>query len=382
MRKKILTVVGARPQFIKASAISRAIAGDFSDLLEEVLVHTGQHYDDDMSQVFFDELLLPAPKYHLEISSKEHSNPTAAMMQALGKIFEAENPQALLVYGDTNSTLAAALEASFAGIPVIHVESGLRSFNKSMPEEINRILTDHVSTMLFAPTESAISNLVNEGFSKSINLNISRDHPAVFHCGDIMLDNALFFKKSANDKSSILSELNIADGEFFLATVHRDHNTDNPENLAAIMAALIKIGAESGKQIILPLHPRTNKMLRSTAMRETMYRLDSSPQVKVIPPVSYLNMISLVSNAAIIFTDSGGVQKESFFFQRPCVILRPQTEWIELVENGNAIITGADTGRIFAAYEFFNTKMELTWPSFYGNGNAAKFICEKIVSAF
>ncbi len=380
MKRKILTVVGARPQIIKASAVSRCIAANFSDQLEEVIIHTGQHYDDDMSQVFFDELRLPAPKFHLGIGEATLECPTAAMMAKLRKIFELEKPTAILVYGDTNSTLAAALEASFLAIPLIHIEAGLRSFNKNMPEEINRILTDHMSTMLFAPTSTALANLEREGFAIHNTQTVNRDHPAVQHCGDIMLDNALFFRKIAMANVGILSGLNISAGNFFLATVHRGFNTDDPEKLSAIMEALIRIGTDARMPVILPLHPRTAKMLNLPDLVELMSRLLTTPFIRMMGPVSYLDMIVLESNAALIFTDSGGVQKEAFFFQKPCVILRPQTEWVELVENGNAIIADTDPDKIFKAYKYFMGEIQLSWPPIFGNGKAAIAICRQIMA--
>ncbi len=382
MTKKILTVVGARPQIIKSAAISRAIAGPFADRLSEVIVHTGQHYDHEMSEVFFEELQIPKPRHNLAIGSSSHAVQTAAMLMGLEEVIKVDLPDAVLIYGDTNSTMAAALTASKLNLPIIHVESGLRSFNKSMPEEVNRIVADHLSSLLLAPTKQAIENLQKEGFQLEQFGPINADNPLAIHCGDVMLDNALHFSSRTELKSDILKKYGVEDQPFFLATIHRDANTDDPKRLTQIFTALLNIADHAGCKIIIPLHPRTMKMLNQDEHKELSSRLTPSNNIAIIEPVSYLDMIALESSASMIFTDSGGVQKESFFFKKPCIILRPQTEWTELVENGNALIVDADEEKIMNAYVHFTSKKDFTWPEFYGDGKAAEFICSQIIRLF
>ncbi|MEJ6776003.1 MAG: UDP-N-acetylglucosamine 2-epimerase (non-hydrolyzing) [Crocinitomicaceae bacterium] len=380
MKKKIITIVGARPQIIKSSAISRAISGVFKNDLEEIIVHTGQHYDENMSKVFFEEMMIPVPNYNLNVGSGSHGVQTAKMLEGLEDIFIKEQPNAVLVYGDTNSTIAGALSASKIHIPVIHVEAGLRSFNKAMPEEINRISCDHMSTMLFTPTQSGIDNLIKEGFKIGVSEKASIDHPHVYHCGDIMFDNSLFFSKTSEDKSTIISNLNLEINGFVLCTVHRDSNTDIKENMESIFQALLDIAENSGLKVILPLHPRTKAKMETQLSEDLFSAINESEMIKVIPPAGFLDIIALEKNARIIVTDSGGLQKESFFFQKPCVILRAQTEWIEIVENGNAILADCDYNRIINAFNSLLTREEFTYPILYGDGKAADFICKKIVT--
>ncbi len=376
--KKILTIVGARPQIIKSSAISRAVSGKFKAHLEEVIVHTGQHYDENMSDIFFNEMKIPRPKYNLNVGSGGHGAQTAKMLEGLEQIFQDEKPTAVLVYGDTNSTIAGALAATKIHIPVIHVEAGLRSFNKRMPEEVNRIACDHMSTLLFTPTKTGITNLGNEGFDVVRQDNADMNSPVVFHCGDIMFDNSLHFSEVSSEKSSLMNELGIAANEFILCTIHRDSNTDIPENLNSIFRALLKIQSQSGQQIILPLHPRTKKKMGELLTNEVKTSIDANKNIQIIDPAGFLDIIALEKNASMLITDSGGLQKEAFFFKKPCIILRPQTEWIEIVENGNAILADFDESRILAAYEELSHKKDYTYPAFYGDGKAAEFICDKI----
>lgn len=375
--KKLITIVGARPQIIKSSAISRAVQGKFSDSLEEVIVHTGQHYDENMSKVFFDEMMIPQPNYNLEVGSGSHGAQTAKMLEGLEEIFMSEKPDAVIVYGDTNSTIAGALAAVKIHIPLIHIEAGLRSFNKSMPEEINRIASDHMSTLLFTPTKTGLTNLKKEGFSMDNSGTASVDNPFVYHCGDIMYDNSLYFSTVSDEKSTILEELELKGKEYVLGTIHRDSNTDDPEKMHSIFSALIKI-ADSGIKIVLPLHPRTRKKLESDLSEEMRKELISNENLLIIPPAGFLDIIALEKNAKLIITDSGGLQKEAFFFKKPCIILRPQTEWIEIVENGNAILADADHERILTAYDELTKRDDFTYPQFYGDGKAAEFICERI----
>lgn len=381
--KKIISIIGARPQIIKSAAISRAIANYYADQLEEIVVHTGQHYDTNMSDVFFGEMNIPKPQYNLAVGSGSHAKQTAEMLVRLEEVVATEKPDALLVYGDTNSTLAGATVASKLGIPVIHIEAGLRSFNKSMPEEINRIVCDHLSTLLFSPTQTGVDNLKREGFLHKANIKTSPDNPKVFLCGDIMYDNSMYFSSLADEKSTVLEDNALEKGKFYLCTIHRGDNTDNPENLASIFEALLKIGTqEQDTKIVLPLHPRTKKcieQLDNKALKEAVF---NSEQLLIIEPVSFFNIIALEKNCKMVITDSGGLQKEAFFFKKPCVILRPETEWVEIVENGNAKIVNANTSKIIDAVNYFNSKEDFTYPSFYGDAKAAEFICSEIINLF
>jgi UDP-GlcNAc3NAcA epimerase len=378
---RIFTIVGARPQFIKAAAISRAIRNQFSDSLEENIVHTGQHYDAEMSDVFFDELEIPKPAFHLHVGSSSHGKQTGAMIEGIENLLLTEKPDMVLVYGDTNSTLAGALAASKIHIPVVHVEAGLRSFNKDMPEEINRILTDHVSTLLFSPTKAGIENLKKEGF---FNLegkrNVNRNNPAVLHCGDVMFDNALYFKTLAEEKKAEwLASLGLEKGKFILSTIHRNANTDEPSRLKSIFEGLLEASEKLGARVVLPLHPRTQKMLALYAGQDSFFSNLPSEKILVIPPASYLEMVLLESQCQMVITDSGGVQKEAYFYEKPCIVLRPETEWVELVEAKAAILADASAERILEGVSFFQSKKDPIPKGFYGDGNAASFICSEIL---
>ena len=376
--KKIITVIGARPQIIKAAAISRAIKNNFSDKILEVIVHTGQHYDENMSQIFFEELEIPFPNFNLNVGSGSHGEQTAKMLEGLENIYVQEKPDAVIVYGDTNSTIAGALAASKIHIPVIHIEAGLRSFNKAMPEEINRIACDHMSTLLFTPSETGHRNLLNEGIKNDQKEAASIDNPKIYLCGDIMYDNSLYFSAMSEQKSEILKELEITTDGFILCTIHRDTNTDDPANLNAIFRALLRIQKTSNLKIVLPLHPRTKEKLNSHLDENLLTEINQNKNFKIIPPTGFLDIISLEKNARLIITDSGGLQKEAFFFQKPCVILREQTEWIEIIENGNALIAGANELKIISSVETLFKRTDFTYPNLYGDGNAANFICKKI----
>ena len=378
MKKKILTIVGARPQIIKASAVSRAVEKR-SDKLEEIIVHTGQHYDENMSAVFFEELGIPKPQYNLSVGSGSHGLQTARMLEGIEELILSEKPDAVLVYGDTNSTIAGALAAAKLHVPVIHIEAGLRSFNKKMPEEINRITCDHISTMLFCPTESAIQNLVKEGFDPEQSGKATPDHPKIYHCGDIMYDNSMHFSKVSEDSSQIIEELGLEKDSYVLVTVHRDSNTDVAEHLEEIFSAILTIQENSGLTIVLPIHPRTSGKLREKLTSQLYQTLMNAPKIKIIPPAGFLDIIALEKNARMIVTDSGGLQKEAFFFKKPCVILRPQTEWIELVNNGNALLADHSKERILHTFDALMQKNDFTFPEYYGDGDAAGFICETIL---
>lgn len=354
---KILTIVGARPQFIKASALSRAILNNPN--FEEVIVHTGQHFDANMSDVFFDEMEIPTPKYHLNINSLSHGAMTGRMIEEIEKVLLAEKPDVLLVYGDTNSTLAGALAAKKIHIKVAHVEAGLRSFNMAMPEEINRILTDRISDFLFCPTDTAINNLKAEGYD---NFNCE-----IIKSGDVMYDAALYYKKKAQSTSTILADNNIESGNYILATIHRQENTDNKANLAGIVEALNEVNAST--KVLVPLHPRTKKIIADSGL---------SIDFAVIDPVGYIDMVQLTANAKLIMTDSGGLQKEAFFFGKNCVTMREQTEWVELVNHGFNITTGAVKDVIVNGYKIMLNKQNNFNVNLYGTGNAAEEILEGI----
>ncbi len=379
-QKKILTVIGARPQIIKAAALSRAISEKFASQLTEVLVHTGQHYDENMSAVFFDELGIPKPDYNLAVGSGSHGNMTAAMLSGLETILEKENPAAVVIYGDTNSTIAAALAAAKIHIPVVHIEAGLRSFNKAMPEEINRIAADHMSTLLFVPTQAGIANLSKEGFSLNQKVKATIDAPNVYHCGDVMYDNSLYFAQLSDQKSRIIDVLQLQNTDFVLCTIHRDNNTDNPEALASIFTALMSLVEQTNMRVILPLHPRTRHKIQSLLNPDFQEKLHAETRIQLIDPAGFLDMIALEKNARLIVTDSGGVQKEAYFFAKPCVILREQTEWVEVVEAGAALLTGSDSTQILAAAQQLLQKTIQTDTSIFGDGQAAAFICQKIIS--
>lgn len=372
---KILTVIGARPQIIKAAALSRAINNGFSDRIEEKILHTGQHYDANMSAVFFDEMGIPRPHFNLNTGSGKHGVQTAKMIAGIEEVLENETFDAIVLYGDTNSTIAGAVAASKLHLPIVHIEAGLRSFNMAMPEEINRIVCDNLSTVLFAPTQTAVDNLRREGFlsSKATFADGNRRH--VFHSGDIMYDNSLYFARIADEKTDILRRLGLEGEKFVLATIHRDNNTDNPERLTAIAEALLEI-TERGYKIVLPLHPRTKKLLPQNLSEDDYRRITSNPDILIIPPVSFFEIIVLERHASLIMTDSGGLQKEAYFFRKPCLILRPETEWVEIVEQHAGIITDADKELIVRSFdEYIDTKPQ--FPPLFGDGHSAEFMLDK-----
>ncbi len=376
---KLVTIIGARPQIIKAAALSRAIRNHYADQIHEVIVHTGQHYDDNMSQVFFDELQIPRPDYNLHVGSASHGVQTARMTEGIETILIKEQPDFIVLYGDTNSTLAGAIAAAKIHIPIVHIEAGLRSFNKSMPEEINRIVCDHCSTLLFTPTKAGLENLKREGFTMDNKGPFTIDSPKVYHCGDIMYDNSLHFANIAEEKTDIIQRLELVGKPFILTTIHRDSNTDHPERLGAIFDALIELSKEN--QIVLPLHPRTAKLLKTNLSNEKQSLVFNSPNIKLIPPVSFLEIIALERHAQLVMTDSGGVQKEAYFFKKPCIILRPETEWVEIVQTGNAILADADESRIMQAWAHFKDCPPTTFPEIFGDGHAAEFMLKQMLLA-
>lgn len=378
---KILTVIGARPQIIKASALDRAIKKNHSKDLQEVILHTGQHYDDTMSDVFFREMDIPQPDYNLNVGSGTHGKQTASMIEGIEKVALIEKPAAIIVYGDTNSTLATAITASKLKIPLVHIEAGLRSFNKSMPEEINRIVCDHCSTLLFTPTLSGYTNLIREGFNPGNEYPFLINKPGIFHCGDVMYDNTLYFSDVADTKSGILNKLGLKNKEFLLLTIHRDSNTDVPERLNAILNTINDISLKEQVAVVFPMHPRTASSL-DKVKHSSIKHIKENALFKITTPASFLEMLLLEKRCSMVLTDSGGVQKEAFFLHKPCVVLRAETEWTELVECGNSILADANGDHIKEAYRHFTGKKKITYPALYGDGNAAGFICMELIRNF
>jgi len=360
---KILSIVGARPQFIKAAPVSRALRK--LDGMREVLVHTGQHYDDNMSELFFRELDIPKPDYHLGVGSAMPGVQTGRMLEKVEGVLLDERPEWVLVYGDTNSTLAGALAAAKLHFRIAHVEAGLRSHNKIMPEEINRVLTDHISDCLLAPTETAVANLVREG--------IRPDH--VHLVGDVMYDATLYYAAKAEIQSHVLSQLGLTPGTYILATIHRAENTDKTERLRAIFEALAAVSQE--RKVVVPLHPRTRSRLEADELVGGSLR-----SLCLIEPVGYLDMMLLEKHAELIVTDSGGVQKEAYFHRVPCVTLRTETEWVELVEAGWNMLVAPNTAKhmISALHLALERRAALTWQCLYGDGHAADRIANRLLS--
>jgi UDP-GlcNAc3NAcA epimerase len=348
---KILNIVGARPQIIKASAISRAVASEFADKIDEVIIHTGQHYDRELSEVFFDELEIRKPDHNLQVGSGRHGRQTGLILERIEEVILDEKPGCVVIYGDTNSTLAAALAASKQHYPVVHIEAGMRSFNKTMPEELNRIVADHASTLLFASTNTAFKNLMAEGFRPENVAPYSINNPRIILTGDIMYDNSLFYADLADRKKhDFLDKMGLAE--------------------------------KNQMPMVMPLHPRTLIALRDKV--PALYgKLSDNQLTRIIRPVSFLEMILLEKKAAMVITDSGGVQKESHFFSKPSIVLRKETEWVELVKNGTVILADAEPGKIAAAWEYFMyNKESLKYPGFYGDGKAAVKILQEIIEVF
>ncbi len=361
---KIATIVGARPQFVKAATVSRAVKElrEAGTDIEEFLIHTGQHYDHNMSEVFFKEMEIPAPRYNLGIGACKQGAMTGRMMESIEEVLNREHPDWVLVYGDTNSTLAAAIAAVKMHIPVAHVEAGLRSFNRRMPEEINRILADHSSELLFTPTQSATDRLLVEGIPRK----------KIHQVGDVMYDATMHYRVKSAENSSIVKMLSLSPKKYVLATIHRAENTDDPHRLREIFAGLDEISKEV--TVVLPMHPRTRK-----ALEEAGIHLNGQGNLIIIDPVSYLDMIQLESNAQLIMTDSGGVQKEAFFFQVPCLTLRTETEWVELVTHGYNTLVPLERTAIINAWRM--QKYEgINWARpLYGKGNAAHAILDTLL---
>lgn len=376
---KILTIIGARPQIIKAAAISRAVRKHFAGRIEEKIVHTGQHYDHSMSRVFFEELAIPPPDYNLQVGSGSHARQTAAMLTGIEEVLLKEKPQAIVLYGDTNSTLAGALAASKNQVPVVHIEAGLRSFNRHMPEEINRIACDHASTLLFSPTRAGLDNLVREGLKASAQPPYSTNNPGIYHCGDVMYDNSLYFAAVAGSRSDIMRRHGLQKEGFILATLHRESNADIPERLNALFGALLEIHEMFNIPVVLPLHPRTQKQFDQSLDKDLQDRIRAAGNFILCEPLSFLDMIMLEKNCRLVITDSGGVQKEAFYFEKPCIILRAETEWVELVSCGAAMLADADRKKIVDAYVHFTSGAKINFPPLFGDGHAATFICGEML---
>lgn len=355
--KKIITILGARPQFIKAAAVSRAIR--LTGTVREIIVHTGQHFNENMSSVFFRDMDIPEPDYHLDINNLSHGAMTGRMIEKIEAVLQQENPEMVLVYGDTNSTLAGALAACKLNIRVAHVEAGLRSFNKTMPEEINRILTDRISDILFCPTETAVQNLEREGY---LHFNCT-----LKNVGDVMYDAALFYGALSAQRSDILRRLNLTPGRFVLCTVHRQENTDIIDNLHSIIKALNQI--HSDRKVILPLHPRTRKILLENNI---------APDFLPIDPVGYFDIIELLKHCNLVITDSGGMQKEAYFFNKYCITVRNETEWTELVTHHYNYLAGPREVEILHAYQQLHSRAFINMHHFYGDGDASMKIIESI----
>lgn len=357
---KIVTIIGARPQFVKAAMVSRAIQehNDKAEIkISEIIIHTGQHFDANMSDIFFNQMGIPKPHYDLGINSLTHGAMTGQMLESIEKVLIKENPNWVLVYGDTNSTIAGALAAKKMHIKVAHVEAGLRSFNMDMPEEINRILTDRISDILFCPTDTAIKNIANEGF-ETMGVKVVRT-------GDIMLDAANVYSKHASRPSEVRGVSN-----FVLVTLHRAENTDSKAKLTSIFSALSMIA--STKNVILPLHPRTKQYMHK-------YDIELNPRINTIPPVGYLEMIWLLSNCSMVFTDSGGVQKEAYFFKKPCITMREETEWTELVKHNVNFLVGSDEAKIIKTFKDVSEKVLNFDTNLYGNGNTRELILNELM---
>ena len=399
---KIVTILGARPQFIKAAAVSRAISAHNERIarsraararcdeqgIMEIIVHTGQHFDCNMSDIFFQELSVSEPAYNMNVQTLSHGAMTGRMLEKIEQVLVKERPDVVLVYGDTNSTLAGALAAAKLNIPVAHVEAGLRSFNRCMPEEINRVLTDHLSTLLLCPTEQAVRNLAAEGIVDRMDTSPRRSNkhrsvegrfrpsgsdgqpPKVSLVGDVMLDAAFFYRQYARKPDCDLPE------KFVLATVHRVENTEDQRRFSSIFEGITRICNEIS--IVLPVHPRTRKKLQEFDLLDTFDR----QCLIIIPPVSYLEMMYLLDHCSLVMTDSGGLQKEAFFFKKPCITLRNETEWVELVDCGVNVLSGSAPDKIYANYKhILNSDLDFSI-DLYGNGNASEYVARELINEF
>jgi UDP-GlcNAc3NAcA epimerase len=350
---KIITIIGARPQFVKAAVVSRELSN--SKNIQEILVHTGQHFDKNMSEIFFEEMEIPTPHYNLNINGLSHGAMTGQMLEGIEKVCMTEKPDFVMVYGDTNSTIAGALAAKKMGIGVIHIEAGLRSFNMNMPEEINRILTDRISDVLFCPTDTAIQNLRNEGI---VNGKVK-----VIQNGDVMQDAAIFYSKKSELKSTIIKDLKLSGKNFVLATIHRQENTDTKDKLLTIISSFNSISKEMN--VVVPMHPRTRKIIEKEKIVVDFTMVD---------PVGYFDMIELLKHCKLVMTDSGGLQKEAYFFNKYCITLREETEWVELVHNKYNTLVGTDYRNIVDSFHKYATLNFNKTSELYGGGKASEMI--------
>jgi len=361
---RMLTVIGARPQFVKAAAVSRAIAAHNANAgvrhIDECLLHTGQHYDANMSAVFFQELGIPEPRHHLNVGSGSHAGQTGDILVGVERVVQAERPDCVLVYGDTNSTLAGAMAAAKLSVPVVHVEAGLRSFNRAMPEEINRILADAISDLLLCPSRTAVGHLAREGIMRGVH-----------EVGDVMYDSVLHHATLASERSTIVEQLGLSNTPYVLATLHRAENTDRPDRLLALLATLSDLPVP----VVLPLHPRT---------RAAQQKAGDMPggSLRIIEPVGYLDMLALICGSQMVLTDSGGMQKEAYWLDRPCVTLREETEWVELVEAGVNRLAGTDRGRVMGAFDWALGCRMPPEKLLYGDGQTARRIVELLLSHY
>ncbi len=374
---KLLTIIGARPQFIKAAALSRTILSYFKDEITEYILHTGQHYDPNMSDIFFEELNIPKPYYHFNFNNTTTKEAHVQLVDEIRKVIQQLKPDMVLVYGDTNSTLAGAEAAHLEKVPLTHVEAGLRSYNDQMPEEHNRVQTDQWSQLLFAPTETAISNLTKEGIVNGKPTHDSQFPRLVVQCGDIMYDNSLYFAELSESRKEILKEIKVKDNHYVLATIHRNFNTDSMDRLSAIFDALIEISKEI--PVVLPLHPRTLKSIVNEFEEEMLDKMEDATNLIITEPLSFLEITYLEQHAKMIITDSGGVQKEAYFFEKPSIILRPETEWVEIVASGAALLVDADPKCIKQAYQKFSEHPPKKFPPIFGDGNSAHLILETML---
>jgi len=350
--------VGARPQFVKAAVVSRAFAK--SSKIKEIILHTGQHFDKNMSEIFFEEMEIPKPKYNLNVNGLSHGAMTGEMLKGIERVCIEEKPDYLMVYGDTNSTIAGALAAKKLKIKVVHIEAGLRSFNMDMPEEINRILTDRISDFLFCPTDTAVQNLLNEGISVKSGFNVIQN-------GDVMQDAAMYYAQNSANRSKVISKYGLSGIDFALCTIHRQENTDNIERLKVIIDSLNEI--QRTQKVIVPLHPRTKNIIESNNLK---------PEFLIIEPVGYFDMIELLKGCNMVLTDSGGLQKEAYFFSKYCITMREETEWVELVQNNFNVLTGANKDLIIKACQVFLNQPFVKNIELYGGGKASDLICESL----
>lgn len=375
---KILTIVGARPQFIKAAALSRVIAAYYSDDIQEFILHTGQHYDTNMSEVFFEELNIPKPDFQLPSMEEWNDQVRRQMIDQVREVIQKIKPEVVIVYGDTHSTLIGAEAAAIEKIPIAHIEAGLRSFNLNMPEEYNRVKTDQLAQFLYVPTKTGIENLKREGI---ISTTKGSDEPKtrfVIHTGDIMFDNALYYGEVAESYDYILSDLGLKKENYILATIHRNFNTDSIERLKSIFQGLLEIAKEM--KVVLPLHPRTAKAIANGFDDQLFDQIEDNQNLIIIEPLSFLEITCLEKSAKMIITDSGGVQKEAYFYQKPSIILRSETEWIEIVTAKAALLTDADPKKMVKAFQHYINQPATHFPPIFGDGNAAFEIIDNFLS--